>query len=52
VLAGQRLTSLSSVWYNVGSGSALGSSVGRPDGRQLHLFCPIAVGSYTPGPAL
>ena len=33
-------------------GSALGSSVGRPNGRQLCIIYVMAVGSYSPGPAL
>ena len=35
-----------------GCGSALGVTVGRPNGRQLRIVYRMAVGSYTPGPAL
>ena len=33
-------------------GSALGVIVGRLHRRQLHIIYMIAVGSYSPGPAL
>jgi hypothetical protein len=32
-------------------GSALGVTVGRPNGRQLRIIYRMAVGSYRPGPA-
>ena len=38
-------------WVYSSCGSALGASVGRLHRRQLHFIYPIAVGSYTPGPA-